>query len=152
MITSPWIILAMFQTKKKIKTHFMFSNFFPENFTFCEMWWNIVQLDRPQMTIWRMFIACWVTKATNSHSEYAILIVFPLQQWLHEHALLFRNSTLPVLPLLSSNSWLLIQLNKYCVYVCVQTGNSCIANLYSVYSVLVLLHNGRKLPDYNWIK
>ena len=50
------------------------------------MWKNIVQPDRPQMTIWRMRIACWIPKATNTHSEYLILIAFPLQQWLHERA------------------------------------------------------------------
>jgi len=50
------------------------------------MWKNVVQPDRPQMTIWRMRIACWITKATNTHSEYVILIAFPPQQWLHERA------------------------------------------------------------------
>jgi len=38
------------------------------------------------MTILRMYIACWMTKATNTHSRYVILIAFPLQQWLHERA------------------------------------------------------------------
>ena len=42
------------------------------------------------MTIWRMRIAWWVPKATNTHSEYVILIAFPLQQWLKERALGFR--------------------------------------------------------------
>jgi hypothetical protein len=28
------------------------------------------------MTIWRMRFACWITKATNTHSEYVILIAF----------------------------------------------------------------------------
>jgi hypothetical protein len=37
-----------------------------------------------------MRIACWVPKATNTHSEYVILIAFPLQQWLHERALMLR--------------------------------------------------------------
>ena len=32
----------------------------------------------------RMRIACWIPKATDTHSEYAILIAFRLQQWLHE--------------------------------------------------------------------
>jgi hypothetical protein len=31
-----------------------------------------------------MHIACWITKATNTHTEYVILIDFPLQVWLHE--------------------------------------------------------------------
>ena len=42
------------------------------------MWENIVEWDRPQMAIWRMRIACWVTKATNKHSEYVILVAFPI--------------------------------------------------------------------------
>ena len=28
--------------------------------------------------------ACWMTEATNTHSEYVILILFLLQQWLPE--------------------------------------------------------------------
>ena len=28
------------------------------------------------MTIWRMRIACWITKARDAHSEYVILIAF----------------------------------------------------------------------------
>jgi len=51
------------------------------------MWKNIVQPERPQMTVWRMRIAYWIPKATNAHSEYEMLISFPLQQWLHLHAL-----------------------------------------------------------------
>ena len=35
-----------------------------------------------------MNIACWVPSAT--HSEYVILIAFPLQQWLYELASLLR--------------------------------------------------------------
>jgi hypothetical protein len=30
----------------------------------------------------RLRIACWIHKTTNTHSEYAVLIAFPLQQWL----------------------------------------------------------------------
>jgi hypothetical protein len=36
------------------------------------MWKNIVEPDRPQMTLWRMLIACWKTKATDTHSEYVV--------------------------------------------------------------------------------
>jgi hypothetical protein len=42
--------------------------------TYCEQ--NVVQPDTPQMTIWRMRIACWIPKATNTHSEYVIFIAF----------------------------------------------------------------------------
>ena len=40
------------------------------------MWIDIVQLDRPQMTMWRMRIAFWILKSTNTHSEYVILVAF----------------------------------------------------------------------------
>ena len=38
------------------------------------------------MTIWRMRVACWIPKATGTHPVCAIMIAFPLQQWLHERA------------------------------------------------------------------
>jgi len=47
---------------------------------------NIVEPDRPQMTIWSMTIACWIQKAINTHSEHVILTAFPRQEWLHERA------------------------------------------------------------------
>ena len=37
------------------------------------------------MTIWRMYIACWIPKATNTHSQ-VVFIAFPLQQWLQERS------------------------------------------------------------------
>jgi hypothetical protein len=40
------------------------------------------------MTVWRMRIECCLSKATNTHSQYVTLIAFPLQQWLHERALM----------------------------------------------------------------
>jgi len=39
------------------------------------MWRNMVEPDRPQMTIWRRCIACCIPNATNTHSEYAILLL-----------------------------------------------------------------------------
>ena len=42
------------------------------------------------MIIWRMRIACWIPKATHTHSEYVILVAFPPQQWLHERASLLH--------------------------------------------------------------
>ena len=37
---------------------------------------NIVEPDRPPMKIWRMHTAYWIPKATNTHSEYVILLFF----------------------------------------------------------------------------
>jgi len=42
------------------------------------------------MTIQRMRIACWITKATSTHTEYVIRIAFPLQKWFHERAAVLR--------------------------------------------------------------
>ena len=68
------------------------------------MWKNIVEPGKPQMTIWRMRIACWLSKATNTRLEYVILITFPPLQLLHERALMLRYSSLPALCNLSSGS------------------------------------------------
>ena len=52
--------------------------------------YRITEPERPQMTTWLMHIACWVSKPTNTHSQYVILIAFPLQHWLHKRASLLR--------------------------------------------------------------
>ena len=44
-----------------------------------------------------MRIACWITKATDTHSEYVIPITFPLQQCLLERASVLRYTALSVL-------------------------------------------------------
>jgi hypothetical protein len=56
------------------------------------MWKKIVEPGRSQMTLRHMRIACWIPKATNTHLKYVIVILFPLQKWLHERAslLLYR--------------------------------------------------------------
>jgi len=36
------------------------------------------------MTMWHMRIACYVH--THTHTDYVLLIAFPLQQWLDERA------------------------------------------------------------------
>ena len=58
-----------------------------------------VEPYRPQMTIWRMRIACWITKTTDTHSEYVIgvLIASPLQQWLHERTSILRYTDIACL-------------------------------------------------------
>jgi hypothetical protein len=60
------------------------------------MWENFVEPGRLQMIIWRLQLACWVPKATNIYSEYAILIAFKWQKWLHETASMLLISTLSV--------------------------------------------------------
>ena len=62
-------------------------NFFVENHSVYEiMWKNMAELDRLHGAIGHMRIACWITKATDTHSDYKIFIVFPRQKWLQESA------------------------------------------------------------------
>jgi hypothetical protein len=94
----------MFQMKavEEIKIHILcsvtFFFFFFGNAVYEKTRKYIVQRGRPQIMCC-MHIACWITKATNTQPQYVILIVFPLQQWLHEGASMLRYiySTLPVL-------------------------------------------------------
>ena len=68
------------------------------------------------MKIRSMRIECWITKARNTHTEYVILIAFPLQQCLDERiSLLLRYSILSVF----FRSWvkeMQISKFKYCLY------------------------------------
>ena len=65
--------------------------FFYENRAVYELKWkNIVEPGRPQIKVRRMRIACWISKATNTRSEYVISFDFPLQEWWQESASLLR--------------------------------------------------------------
>jgi len=61
----------MCETKvvEKIKTHFMFINFFLNGAIDEIMWKNIVEPRRPQVTVWAMGVACFITKATHTHTH-----------------------------------------------------------------------------------
>ena len=68
------------------------SFFFSENHALYDiMYKNIVEPGRPLMTTWRMRIALWIPKSTNTFSDYVTLIAFPLQRWLHERTSVFRS-------------------------------------------------------------
>jgi len=87
------VVQKMFQTNdvQKTKTHILCSMilvFFENRGVYeiiCQKK-NIVEPKRPQTTIWRMSISRCIHKATNTHSEYVIIIAFPLQQLLNERA------------------------------------------------------------------
>ena len=60
-----------FQTKvvEKIKRMFCIQEPSPQKSSIYKtMWQNTVEPDRPQITIQRMHIACWIPKSTNTHS------------------------------------------------------------------------------------
>jgi len=67
-------------TSQKIKTHILYTiTFFFYRKSF-RLWGNVekimVERRMPQMTVWRKRIAWWITKATNTHSQYVILFCF----------------------------------------------------------------------------
>jgi hypothetical protein len=55
--------------------------FFENRAVYQVIWDNIFERGRSQMIIWRMRIACWITKATITLSEYVAIFAFPLRQW-----------------------------------------------------------------------
>ena len=69
----------MFQTKvvEEIKKHILFSvTLKKKSYPLWDKVEEFCRAGRPQMTIWRMRIACWIPKATNTHSEYVMLLIF----------------------------------------------------------------------------
>jgi hypothetical protein len=57
------------------------------------MWKNMVEPERQttdDSIIRRMRIARWITQAADTHSEFVMLIAFPLQRWLHERPSMLR--------------------------------------------------------------
>jgi hypothetical protein len=60
-------------------------------------WENIVQPGRSQMRTRSMRNAYWIPMATDTQSEYVVLIVFWLQQWLHERVPMLRYTNITCL-------------------------------------------------------
>ena len=82
-------------------THLMFNFFFFRKS--CPLCHNVQKYSAARWTtddhiIQRMRTECWITKATETHSEHILLIAFPRQQWLRERASVLRlYGTLPAL-------------------------------------------------------
>jgi hypothetical protein len=85
----------MFQTKRvgAIETQALYSvTFFPENRAVFEI---MEKCGRARQAtdgyiIWCIRRAHWLNKATDTHSEYAIITAFPRQQWLRERTSMLR--------------------------------------------------------------
>jgi len=58
----------VFQTKGvgKFKTQFLFNNFFFPKIAVYENEEKYLEPDKTQVTMWRMGIACWIPKATDT--------------------------------------------------------------------------------------
>jgi len=63
---------------------------------------NTVEPGRPQMTILRMRITSWLSKARTTRSQYVIVVLFafPQQHLLHERALMLRYTYIAVLTII----------------------------------------------------
>jgi hypothetical protein len=61
------------------KTHFVFGDFSPKIVVFQTMWdkYGTTGQATGDNIIWRMHIACCITNAAGTHSEYVMLIDFP---------------------------------------------------------------------------
>ena len=86
--------------KENQNTHFTFNNFFPRKSR--RLWDNVAKYGTAGQTtddniIQRMRFACWITKATDIHSEFVIIITFPRQRRLRERAWMLHYSILSVL-------------------------------------------------------
>jgi len=102
MVVCRWILLGMriFRTKfaEKMKTHILCPVNPPPPRKSCRLWGSVEKYGRAgQATgdsiIRRMRSACWVTKATHTHSEFVIVsIAFLLQRWLHKRASVARHT------------------------------------------------------------
>jgi hypothetical protein len=66
--------MSQTELTEKIETHIFLSSFFFLNHAVYEIMWKYVESDRPHLTKWHIHVACWITKATNTHSECVILI------------------------------------------------------------------------------
>ena len=80
----------MFQKmyRENQKTHFIFNNFVSKIVLFMryvEKYGRAGQTTDDD-TIRLVRFACWINKATNTHSQYVKFIAFPRQQLLHERA------------------------------------------------------------------
>ena len=96
MIISRSVLLRMRNIPDKScrkNMHAVFSYFLSRNSR--GSWCNVVKYGTARQAeegniIRRMRFGCWITKATNTRSEYVVLIAFLLQQWLHECAPFLR--------------------------------------------------------------
>ena len=155
----------MLQTKvvETIETHILCSvTFFLKS---CRLWDNVEECGRAGQvtggnTIWLMRLTCWITKATDTHSEYVILIAFQRQEWLRERSSLLCCTYVVcfffhfICPLLTTYflrfvlftpslrfTVILTFLYSYvfAFFFCVMQNHACWDNFYAVSSSLILV-------------
>jgi hypothetical protein len=92
MKISRWILLRMrhVSDRENQNTHLVLNNISRKSYLLCN---NVQKCSRDRQDtneniMRRIGIACWITKAPDTHSEYVICIAFPWQQYLRERALM----------------------------------------------------------------
>jgi len=105
----------------KIKTHILcpLTPLPPNCAVYEAVWKNMVHTDRPRQAtvdnlIWHMYFAYWLTKATDTHSDYVIFNAFIWQQCRSQwpHGLRCRSTAARLL-----RSWVRIPLGHGCLSV-----------------------------------
>ena len=89
------------------------------------MWKNNVEPGRPEMTIWCIRFACWMSTCAHTHththrhthSGYEVLIALPLQQLLRECALVLRYMyiALSIMPYLIQH-YIFLHISHVCCF------------------------------------
>jgi hypothetical protein len=82
------------------------------------------------MSIWRIRIACWITKATNTLSRICYTYCFFLQQWLHERASLLRYTYIVCRVFITETECVYCAVRAECLYTieahCQSVGGYCL--------------------------
>jgi hypothetical protein len=84
---------------------YMFMTFPPKSYRLCgnvEKYGRAGQATDDNITRC-ISIAWWIPKATDIHSEYVIIIAFPLRRWFRERTSLLRSTYIPCLVLFSGS-------------------------------------------------
>ena len=70
----------------------------------------MVEPDKSHVTLWHMHIACWIPKATNTHSQCVIRIAFPRHWWLRERASMLCYTYVVCL------ACFVLEIKRFCVF------------------------------------
>jgi hypothetical protein len=112
MIIFQWILLRMRNVSGRVventKTHILYSVTFSRKSY--SLWDNAVKFGTVRQAtddniIWRMLFSCWTPKATDTHSEYVILIHFYGNNGYANAPQYYVIRTLPVLLYQSLSCW-----------------------------------------------
>jgi hypothetical protein len=105
--------------------YFVFNFFFRKS---CRLWDNVEKYGTARQVtddniIRRIRFAFWMNKATDTHSEYVIIIAFPRQQWLRERASMLRCSYTACLVVFCHQPYTVIAQYLYCVIFIPEVNN-----------------------------